>query len=228
VTVNRILVVNDEPALTRLVDEAFAAEGWTVLNACDARTAVDVACRFHPDLAVVDTALPDIDGLQAMRRLRSHEPDLPILFISSAAAIEDRVRALKAGGDDYVVKPFSLSELTSRVRALLRRTRNCRPTTLLTVADLILDERSHEVNLAGRPLALTATEFNLLRYMMINTGRVLPREVIVERVWQFERDGKSRILENYIFRLRRMIDTGRPPMIHTVRGIGYILEPRHR
>jgi two-component system, OmpR family, response regulator len=224
----RILLVNDDPALAGIVDEALAAEGWSVRSAGSAESAVEAAGCFHPDIVVLDMVLPDGDGLQAMRQLRRQEPDLPILFLSALAGVDDRVRALSAGGDDYVVKPFSVRELVSRLRALLRRTRPTDPKSSLTVADLTLHEHTRQVHRAGRRLDLTVTEFDLLRYLMLNSGRVLPTEQIRERVWQFDLDAHSRAVEIYVARLRRKIEKDHPPLIHTVRGIGYIFESRPR
>jgi len=221
----RILLVNDDPPLTRLVDAALIAEGWTTSCARDAHGALDAAVRFRPDIAVLDMVLPDLDGLQAMRRLRGHHPDLPVLFLTAAGGIDHLVRALSAGADDYVVRPFSLPELVSRLRALLRRTRPSGPLTHLSVGDLTLHEDSRQVRRAGRPVELSVAEFDLLRYLMINAGRVLSTEKIRERVWQFDRDAAPRVAE-YIARLRRKLAGSGPALIHTVRGVGYILEAR--
>ncbi|MEV6346419.1 response regulator transcription factor [Actinoplanes sp. NPDC051851] len=222
----RILLVNDDPALIELVAGALHAEGWDTRGVRSARTALATARVFHPDIAVLDMLLPDLDGLSAMEQLRSHVPDLPVLFLTAVDGVDDLVRALSAGGDDYVTRPFSLPELVSRLRALLRRTRMATPSPSLTVGDLTLDEPNRRACRADRIIELTATEFDLLRYLMLNPGRVIPREQILQRVWRFHIEGHSRVVEIYISRLRRKLESGSTPLIHTVRGIGYIVEPR--
>lgn len=224
----RILLVDDEPTLTELLARTLASEGWQTYSAADGSGATDAAVRFRPDAVVLDMMLPDMDGIQVLRRLRMDTPGLPILFLTAKDAVEDRVRALTAGGDDYMTKPFSLSELVARLRVLLRRADRvgAPPPSTITVGDLVLDEYTHEVHRGGEPITLTATEFELLRYLMMNTRRVLPKSTILDRVWNFSFSGSPNIVEMYISHLRRKVDAGRLPLIHTVRGIGYVLEIR--
>jgi two-component system OmpR family response regulator len=171
--------------------------------------------------------LPDFDGLEVMRRIRGQQPDLPVLFLTARDSVEDRVAGLTAGGDDYVTKPFSLEEVVARLRALLRRAGAgaAPPSSQLTVGDLVLDEDSHEVIRAGEEIRLTATEFELLRYLMRNPRRVLSKAQILDRVWNYDFGGQANVVELYISYLRKKIDAGRAPMIHTMRGAGYVLKP---
>jgi len=171
--------------------------------------------------------LPDFDGLEVLRRMRAHHPNIPVLFLTAKDAVEDRVAGLTAGGDDYVTKPFSLEEVVARLRALMRRTAVMaeESSSLLTVGDLSLDEDSHEVTRAGQPIQLTATEFELLRYLMRNPKRVLSKAQILDRVWNYDFGGQANVVELYISYLRKKIDAGREPMIHTMRGVGYVLKP---
>jgi two-component system OmpR family response regulator len=176
---------------------------------------------------VLDVMLPDLDGLEVLRRMRSQAPDVPVLFLTAKDAVEDRVAGLTAGGDDYVTKPFSLEELVARLRALMRRTgvSAARDEAMLVVGDLTLDEDSHEVRRGGALISLTATEFELLRYLMRNPRRVLSKAQILDRVWNYDFGGQANVVELYISYLRKKIDAGREPMIHTMRGAGYVLKP---
>ncbi|HEY2948046.1 MAG TPA: response regulator transcription factor [Micromonosporaceae bacterium] len=223
----RVLVVDDEATLAELLSMALRYEGWQVRTAADGTSAVRLARQFKPDAVVLDVMLPDVDGLEVMRRLRGHVPDVPVLFLTARDAVEDRVAGLTAGGDDYVTKPFSLEELVARLRALLRRTgaAETRTEAQLVVGDLTMDEDSHEVRRAGEPVSLTATEFELLRYLMRNPRRVLSKAQILDRVWNYDFGGQANVVELYISYLRKKIDAGRPPMIHTLRGAGYVLKP---
>jgi len=171
--------------------------------------------------------LPDFDGLEVMRRIRTEQPDVPVIFLTARDALDDRIGGLTAGGDDYVTKPFSLEELVARLRALLRRSgaTTLRNESQLVVGDLTLDEDSHEVARAGEIIGLTATEFELLRYLMRNPRRVLSKAQILDRVWNYDFGGQANVVELYISYLRKKIDAGRPPMIHTMRGAGYVLKP---
>jgi two-component system OmpR family response regulator len=171
--------------------------------------------------------LPDIDGLEVLRRLRADRLDVPVLFLTARDAVEDRVAGLTAGGDDYVTKPFSLEEVIARVRGLMRRTRLlvAAEETELVVGDLTMDEDSHEVRRAGDPISLTATEFELLRFLMRNPRRVLSKAQILDRVWNYDFGGQANVVELYISYLRKKVDAGRAPMIHTMRGAGYVLKP---
>jgi two-component system OmpR family response regulator len=206
---------------------ALRYEGWEVSTAHNGTAAVNTAKHFKPDAIVLDIMLPDIDGLEVLRRIRGTQPDTPVVFLTARDAVEDRVAGLTAGGDDYVTKPFSLEELVARLRGLLRRAGAQRATTssVLAVGDLELDEDSHEVSRAGEPVSLTATEFELLRFLMRNPRRVLSKAQILDRVWNYDFGGQANVVELYISYLRKKIDAGREPMIHTMRGAGYVLKP---
>ncbi|HZZ49373.1 MAG TPA: response regulator transcription factor [Pseudonocardia sp.] len=223
----RVLVVDDESTLTELLSMALRYEGWEVRTAGDGLTAVKVAREFRPDAVVLDIMLPDIDGLEVLRRVHTESPDVPVLFLTAKDAVEDRIAGLTAGGDDYVSKPFSLEEVVARLRALMRRSgrSSVRADAMLVVGDLTLDEDSREVSRAGDPITLTATEFELLRYLMRNPRRVLSKAQILDRVWNYDFGGQSNVVELYISYLRKKIDAGRAPMIHTLRGAGYALRP---
>ncbi|MBA2955972.1 response regulator [Nocardioides sp. MAH-18] len=223
----RVLVVDDEQNLAELVSMALRYEGWEVATAHTGTKAVDAAREQRPDAVVLDMMLPDFDGLEVLRRMRATQPELPVLFLTARDAVEDRVAGLTAGGDDYVTKPFSLEELVARLRGLLRRSgaRRVESSSLLVVGDLELDEDSHEVRRGGEEIALTATEFELLRYLMRNPRRVLSKAQILDRVWNYDFGGQANVVELYISYLRKKIDAGREPMIHTMRGAGYVLKP---
>jgi two-component system OmpR family response regulator len=184
-----------------------------------------VAQQFKPDAVVLDIMLPGLDGVTLLRRLREEDPTVPVLFLTARDSVDDRVAGLGAGADDYVTKPFSLEELVARVRALLRRTLVQERESVLVVGDLSLDEDSHEVWRANTDINLTATEFELLRYLMRNPRRVLSKAQILDRVWKYDFGGQANVVELYISYLRKKIDAGRTPMIHTVRGAGYVLKP---
>ncbi|CNY06322.1 DNA-binding response regulator [Mycobacterium tuberculosis] len=222
-----VLVVDDEPVLAEMVSMALRYEGWNTPPAGDGSSAIAAARRQRPDVVVLDVMLPDMSGLDVLHKLRSENPGLPVLLLTAKDAVEDRIAGLTAGGDDYVTKPFSIEEVVLRLRALLRRTG---VTTVdsgaqLVVGDLVLDEDSHEVMRAGEPVSLTSTEFELLRFMMHNSKRVLSKAQILDRVWSYDFGGRSNIVELYISYLRKKIDNGREPMIHTLRGAGYVLKP---
>jgi two-component system OmpR family response regulator len=224
----RVLVVDDEASLADLLQMAFKLEGWEVRTAPDGITALKVAREFRPDAAVLDIMLPDFDGLQLMQRIRADGNSTPILFLTAKDALEDRIAGLTAGGDDYVTKPFSLEEVVARVRGLIRRSTlvvDANESPIITVGDLELNEESHEVIRAGRNVDLTATEFELLRYLMRNPRRVLSKAQILDRVWSYDFGGRSSVVEIYISYLRKKIDAEGVPMIHTVRGAGYMLKP---
>lgn len=222
-----VLVVDDEPVLAEMVSMALRYEGWNISTAGDGESAIAAARNQRPDVVVLDVMLPDMSGLDVLHKLRGEIPQLPVLLLTAKDAVEDRIAGLTAGGDDYVTKPFSIEEVVLRLRALLRRTG---VTTVdsgaqLVVGDLVLDEDSHEVTRAGEPIALTSTEFELLRFMMRNSKRVLSKAQILDRVWSYDFGGRSNIVELYISYLRKKIDNGRDPMIHTLRGAGYVLKP---
>jgi len=223
----RVLVVDDEPMLTDLLSMALRYEGWEVRTAGEGRQALTIAREFRPDAIVLDIMLPDIDGLQVLQRVRSDGHQTPVLFLTAKDALEDRIAGLTAGGDDYVTKPFSLEEVVARLRGLIRRSTLSAPDTSdpwITVGDLTLDEDSYEVTRAGQQIDLTATEFELLRFLMRNPRRVLSKAQILDRVWSYDFGGRSSVVEIYISYLRKKIDAGREPMIHTVRGAGYMLK----
>jgi two-component system, OmpR family, response regulator len=223
----RVLVVDDEATLTDLLSMALRYEGWQVRSAGNGMAAVRLAREFEPDAVVLDVMLPDLDGLEVLRRLRGVKPDVPVLFLTARDAVEDRVAGLTAGGDDYVTKPFSLEEVVARLRALMRRAGvgTVREDAVLVVGDLSLDEDSHEVRRGGDLVTLTATEFELLRFLMRNPRRVLSKAQILDRVWNYDFGGQANVVELYISYLRKKIDVGRAPMIHTLRGAGYVLKP---
>jgi two-component system, OmpR family, response regulator len=223
----RVLVVDDEENLTELLRMALRYEGWDVRSAGTGMAAVRAAREFQPDAVALDMMLPDFDGMEVLRRMRADNPNVPVLFLTARDAVEDRVAGLTAGGDDYVTKPFSLEEVVARLRALMRRTAiiNEGSDSVLVVGDLTLDEDSHEVTRDGHQIALTATEFELLRYLMRNPKRVLSKAQILDRVWNYDFGGQANVVELYISYLRKKIDAGRQPMIHTMRGVGYVLKP---
>ena len=223
----RVLVVDDEVNIAELVSMALRYEGWEVTTAHTGRTAVSTAKELRPDAVVLDIMLPDFDGMEVMRRIRADQRDVPVLFLTARDSVEDRVSGLTAGGDDYVTKPFSLEEVVARLRGLMRRAgaTDRSQSSLLTVGDLSLDEDSHEVRRAGTEIALTATEFELLRYLMRNPRRVLSKAQILDRVWNYDFGGQANVVELYISYLRKKVDAGREPMIHTMRGAGYVLKP---
>jgi two-component system OmpR family response regulator len=223
----RVLVVDDEPTLAELVGMALRYEGWQVQAVHDGSSAVSAARTFNPDLIVLDVMLPDMDGFDVLRKVRADTSAVPVLFLTAKDAVEDRIAGLTAGGDDYVTKPFSIEELVLRLRALLRRTHvaTAAESSTITVGDLELDEDSREVFRGGDLIPLTATEFELLRYLMRNARRVVSKAQILDRVWNYDFGGQANIVELYISYLRKKIDAGRAPMIHTMRGFGYVLKP---
>jgi two-component system, OmpR family, response regulator len=223
----RVLVVDDEVNLAELVAMALRYERWEVEVAHTGSRAVTAARDFRPDAVVLDLMLPDFDGMEVMRRMRSADPLLPVLFLTAKDSVEDRVAGLTAGGDDYVTKPFSLEEVVARLRSLMRRAGAHMPASdaTLSVGDLTLDEDTREVARDGVEVHLTATEFELLRYFMRNPRKVLSKAQILDRVWQYDFGGQSNVVELYVSYLRKKIDAGREPMLHTMRGAGYVLKP---
>jgi two-component system, OmpR family, response regulator len=220
----RILVVDDEPSIVDAVATALRYEGYEVDEAATGREALSAVARAEPDLVVLDWMLPDIEGIEVGRRLRERGFKTAILFLTAKDAVEDKVEALRAGGDDYVTKPFSLAEIVARIQAVLRRTGAELPGDVLRFGDLTLDESRHEVRRAKAAIDLTATEFNLLRYFMLNPRRVLSKAQILQNVWHYDFGGSSNVVETYISYLRRKLDAAGPPLIRTVRQAGYILE----
>ena len=224
----RVLVVDDEVNIAELISMALRYEGFEVATVHTGSKAVTAAKTFRPDSVVLDMMLPDFDGMEVLRRMRASDPGVPVLFLTARDSVEDRVAGLTAGGDDYVTKPFSLEEVVARLRGLMRRAGvgvGAREDAVLTVGDLTLDEDSHEVRRAGTLIPLTATEFELLRYLMRNPRRVLSKAQILDRVWNYDFGGQANVVELYISYLRKKVDAGRAPMIHTLRGAGYVLKP---
>jgi two-component system, OmpR family, response regulator len=220
----RVLVVDDEPAIADLVRTALRYEGFDVATAGNGRDVLTTVESFRPDLIVLDVMLPDLDGFEVQRRLADRGRRIPVLFLTARDATEDKVRGLTIGGDDYVTKPFSLEELIARIRAVLRRAGEAGSAeSRLRFEDLEMDEDTHEVWRAGRPLELTPTEFNLLRFMLVNPRRVLSKDQILDHVWHYDFGGDASIVETYISYLRKKIDATTPHLIHTVRGVGYAL-----
>jgi two-component system OmpR family response regulator len=219
----RILVVDDEAAITDLVGLALRYEGFEVVTAADGREALAKATEFAPDLAILDVMLPDYTGLEVCSRLRAQGVKLPVVFLTARDATEDKINGLTVGGDDYVTKPFALDELVARIRAVLRRTRPGPQEARLEFADLFIDEDAHEAHRAGVLLDLTPTEFKVLRYLLLNSGRVISKAQILDHVWQYDFGGGDNVVETYISYLRKKVDKDRTPLIHTVRGVGYAL-----
>ncbi|MFD3688258.1 response regulator transcription factor [Nocardiopsis sp. NPDC058631] len=220
----KALIVEDEPNILELLTASLELSGFTTRGASDARTALGALDGFTPDIAVLDVTLPGRSGLDLVGDLRSLVPGLPVLFLTARDTVQDRLAGLRVGADDYVTKPFSLEEVILRLNAILRRsgTSETEDTATLRYADLELDEGLHEVRRAGRPVRLSPTEFALLRYLMLNVGRVVSKAQILDRVWESDTED-TRVVEAYISYLRRKIDVGHPPLLHTVRGIGYCL-----
>ncbi|GGK68950.1 DNA-binding response regulator [Sphaerisporangium melleum] len=223
----RVLVVDDEPDLAEVLSAVLRYEGWEVRTAADGTAAVATAREFQPDAVVLDVMLPDFDGLKVLRRLRAESPHVCVLFLTARDAVEDRIAGITAGGDDYVTKPFSLEEVLARLRGLLRRAGVARSAEghRLVVGDLVMDEDAREVTRGGELVELTPTEFELLRFLMRNPRRVVSKAQILDRVWSYDFGGQAHVVELYISYLRKKIDAGRPPLIHTVRGVGYVLRP---
>jgi two-component system, OmpR family, response regulator len=223
----RVLVVDDEPSLADLLASVLRFEGWEIRTAADGASAVRTARHFQPDAIILDIMLPDFDGLEVLRRVRAILPHVCVLFLTARDSVQDRVAGITAGGDDYVTKPFSLEEVIARLRGLLRRAGMARAGggTEISVADLTMDEDAWEVRRGGELIDLTATEFELLRFLMRNPRRVLSKAQILDRVWNYDFGGQAHVVELYISYLRKKIDAGREPLIHTVRGVGYVLRP---
>jgi two-component system OmpR family response regulator len=220
----RILVVDDESSIVDAVSTALRYEGFDVEGAASGREALAAAARFEPELIVLDWMLPDIEGIEVGRRLRAQGSRAAILFLTAKDGVESKVAALRAGGDDYVTKPFSLAEIVARTEAILRRTAGALPGDSLQFADLVLDEARHEVHRGETLISLTATEFSLLRYFMLNPRRVLSKSQILQNVWRYDFGGNTNVVETYVSYLRRKLDAAGPPLIKTVRQAGYMLE----
>nr|WP_236651944.1 response regulator transcription factor [Streptacidiphilus neutrinimicus] len=241
----RILVVDDEPDLVEVLCGALKYEGWETRTAGSGEEAVAIAGHWRPDAIVLDVMLPDFDGLEVLRRVHAEQPEVRVLFLTARDAVEDRIGGIAAGGDDYVTKPFSLAEVVVRLRGLLRRAQPAAATPearvgggsgpsaetetedVLTLADLVLDERAHEVVRGGELIELSPTEYALLRYLLRHPRRVLSKAQILDAVWSYDFGGQAHVVELYISYLRKKIDHGREPLIHTVRGAGYLIKAPH-
>lgn len=223
----RVLVVDDETMLAELLAQVLSRSGWEAKTAPDGFTAIRTAEKWQPDVVVLDIMMPGLDGFEVLARLRKLYPQLPVLFLTAKDSVEDRVAGLRAGGDDYVTKPYSLDEVQARLEALARRAgfTPAEPEELITVGDLELNASSRQVFRAGTEITLTKTEFDLLEYLMVNAGRVLSKAQILDAVWSYDFGGQANVVELYISYLRKKIDAGHVPMIHTMRGVGYILKP---
>jgi two-component system OmpR family response regulator len=221
----RLLVVDDEPNILELLSVALRFNGFEVETASDGLQALTAARSFKPDLVVLDVMMPELDGFEVVRRLRGEGARVPVLFLTAKDGTDNKVQGLTLGGDDYVTKPFSLEEVVARIRALLRRGGEAaRPAgSRLVFADVELDEDSHEVWKAGTAVSLSPTEFNLLRYFMQNPGRVLSKAQILDHVWHYDFGGEANVVESYVSYLRRKVDTTEPRLLHTLRGVGYVL-----
>jgi two-component system OmpR family response regulator len=221
----RVLVVDDEPNLVEVLTMALRFQGFVVESAASGREALAAVTRFKPHLMVLDVMLPDMEGFDVAARLGAQRASVPIIFLTARDSTEDKVRGLSGGGDDYMTKPFSLEELVARVRTILRRTGQAAPESgRLVFEDIELDEETREVVRAGQTIELTATEYRLLRYLMLNPRRVLTRAQLLDHVWNYDFGGDGRVLETYISYLRKKLDAQGPPLIRTVRGVGYALQ----
>jgi two-component system, OmpR family, response regulator len=221
---HRVLVVDDEPNIVDVVTMALRFQGFAVESAGTGAGAIAAVSSFRPDLIVLDIMLPDMEGFDVAQRLGAQHNRVPIIFLTARDATDDKVRGLTIGGDDYVTKPFSLEELVARIRTVLRRSGLAEPeSSRLTFEDVELDEDAHEVSRAGAPIDLTATEYRLLRYLLLNPRRVLTRAQLLEHVWDYDFGGDARVLETYVSYLRRKLDAHGPPLIQTIRGVGYAL-----
>jgi two-component system OmpR family response regulator len=221
----RVLVVDDESNITDLVATVLRYEGFEVQTAATGRDALKAVTAFRPALVVLDIMLPDLDGFEVQRQLADNGGKIPVVFLTAKDGTEDKVRGLTMGADDYVTKPFSLEELVARVRAVLRRANGTDQSSSgrLQFADLEMDEESHEVWRANEAIELTPTEFTLLRYLLLNAKRVLSKAQILDHVWHYDFAGDANVVETYISYLRKKVDKFDPPLIHTIRGVGYCL-----
>ncbi len=219
-----LLIVDDEGNLRSMLSAALRHHGFTVSEAENGRQALDQVAREHPDLLVLDVMLPELDGFEVCRRLRSDGDHTPVLFLTARDGTEDKVRGLTLGGDDYLQKPFSLDELVARAQAVLRRTKSdANATPVLELADLRMDDDAHRVTRAGAEVSLSPTEYKLLRYLLINQGRVMSKAQILDHVWDYDFGGDGGVVETYVGYLRRKIDNVEPKLIQTIRGVGYTL-----
>jgi two-component system, OmpR family, response regulator len=223
----RLLLVDDEDNLRSMLEAALRHEGFDVHPVANGRDAIEAVPQVRPDLVVLDVMLPDLDGFEVCRRLRTDGTKTPILFLTARHGTDDKVRGLTLGGDDYLVKPFSLEELVARIHAVLRRAGLAKAGSVFTCADLALDDDAHHVTRAGTEVSLSPTEYNLLRYLLVNQGRVVSKAQILDHVWNYDFGGDGGVVETYIGYLRKKLDSGDPKLIQTIRGVGYTLrEPR--
>ncbi|MFJ2810480.1 response regulator transcription factor [Kitasatospora sp. NPDC087271] len=225
----RVLVVDDEPDLVEVVCGAVRYEGWQARGETTGLAAVRAAAHWRPDAVVLDMMLPDLDGMEVLRRIHAERPEVRVLFLTARDAVEDRIAGIAAGGDDYVTKPFSLAEVVVRLRGLLRRATppgavGQPPAHALVLGDLLLDERAREVTRAGEVVDLSPTEYALLAHLMHHPRQVLSKAQILDAVWSYDFGGQAHVVELYISYLRKKLDAGRTPMIHTVRGAGYLIK----
>ncbi|MFB7616827.1 response regulator transcription factor [Kitasatospora sp. NPDC056181] len=225
----RVLVVDDEPDLVEVVCGAVRYEGWQALGETTGLAAVRTAASWRPHAIVLDMMLPDLDGMEVLRRVHEEQPEVRVLFLTARDAVEDRIAGIAAGGDDYVTKPFSLAEVVVRLRGLLRRTAppgaaHPPPAHALVLGDLVLDEQAREVTRSGDTIDLSPTEYALLAYLMHHPRQVLSKAQILDAVWSYDFGGQAHVVELYISYLRKKVDAGRAPMIHTVRGAGYLIK----
>ncbi|HEX3509486.1 MAG TPA: response regulator transcription factor [Solirubrobacteraceae bacterium] len=226
---NRVLVVDDEANICEVISMALRYQGFTVESAATGRESIAAVTRFKPHIIVLDVMLPDMEGFEVAERLGAQRAGVPIIFLTARDATEDKIRGLTGGGDDYMTKPFSLEELVARIRTILRRTGAAAPESgRLVFEDLELDEESREVSRGGIAVELTATEYRLLRYLMLNPRRVMTRAQILDHVWDYDFGGDGRVLETYISYLRKKLDAHGPSLIRTVRGVGYALQAPRR
>jgi two-component system, OmpR family, response regulator len=219
----RLLVVDDEATILELLSGSLRLAGFEVMTAASGAEAVRAAASGRPDLVLLDVMMPDGDGFETLRRIRSGGAEVPVIFLTARDEEPDRVSGFDVGADDYVTKPFSLNELLGRIRAVLRRTRPDAPGSRLCVADLEIDDDAHEVRRSGAVVALTPTEYRLLRFLMVNAGRVVSKSQILDQVWEYDPDRDGSVVEPCVSYLRRKVDQGQPRLIHTVRGFGYVL-----
>ncbi len=219
-----LLIVDDEDNLRSMLAAALRHHGFVVTTASSGREALEAVPQQHPDLVLLDVMMPDLDGFEVLRRLRRDQHRTPVLFLTARDTTEDKVRGLSLGGDDYLQKPFSLDELVARAEAILRRTGNGPGAGIIhECADLWMDDDAHRVTRSGKDIALSPTEYNLLRYLLINQGRVLSKSQILDHVWKYDFGGDGGVVETYIGYLRRKVDHVEPKLLHTIRGIGYTL-----
>lgn len=219
----RVLVVDDEENIVFLVESALQLQGYTTLAAANGRAALVAVDEFRPDLVVLDVMLPDVDGFTVLRRMRDAGSQVPVIFLTARDTTSDRVHGLTVGGDDYMVKPFAVAELVARVRLSLRRRGGSDTDRTLRCADLVMDDDAHRVTRAGSVVSLSPTEYSLLRYLLVNSGRVVTRAQILDHVWQYDFDGDSSVVDTFISYVRRKVDHVEPKLVHTIRGVGYAL-----